>query len=118
MSIQHFTDVERVWHDYQGRGLDLATVAVGPMDNQEKLLQYFKTAAVQGAPQVPIYLLNELTDELAAEVFQKDWEVTVPAAFGYDVQGRVVFMHTGIETDYFPILKQAADQLLSARPIR
>jgi len=106
----YFTDVERIAREYQGRGLDIVTVAVGPMDNQEKLAHYFSAP-----PQVPVYLLKELTDEVSDEVFQKDWEVTVPATFGYDARGQVVFRHTAIVSDYYSVLKRAAEQLLSHR---
>lgn len=106
----HFNDVERLSREYHGRGLDVIGVAVAPMDNKEKLLKYFASQATQ----VPIYLLKNLDDELAEDIFQKDWEVTVPSVFGYDRKGRVQIMLTQIEGDYYAGLKKAAEQLLSS----
>jgi len=108
----HFKDVARLWYEYQGRGLDIVAVAISPMDDKEKLTRYFGATP----PQVPIYLLKELDDELAEDIFQKDWEVTVPSVFGYDVNGRMVVMLTQIDGDYYAGLKKAADGLFAPLP--
>lgn len=104
----HFNDVERLYREYHARGLDVVTVAVSPMDTKEKLLHYFAAAP----PSVPIYLLKKLDDDLAEDIFQKDWEVIVPSIFGYDAKGRVVVMLTQIDGDYYSGLKKAAEQLV------
>lgn len=108
----HFKDVARLSREYQGRGLDIVTVAISPMDDKGKLSRYFAATP----PQVPIYLLKKLDDELAEEIFQKDWEVTVPSVFGYDGKGRMVVMLTQIDGEYYAGLKKAAEQLLASTP--
>lgn len=100
--------VERIQREYAGRGLEVALVSVGPMDNRTKLTRYLLDQQLN----TPAYLLDELTEELAEELFQTDEEIIVPMVLIYDRKGRLIATRTGIEGDYYREIQTAVEKVL------
>jgi hypothetical protein len=102
-------DVDRVYAEYHERGLDVALASISPMDKKDSLSAYLEEHRVRA----PAYLLNALDDELAEQIFLKDWEVIVPSAFFYSRSGRVVAAETDARAMEYSTLKRGAERLLS-----
>jgi cytochrome oxidase Cu insertion factor (SCO1/SenC/PrrC family) len=105
-------DVDKVYAEYHDRGLDVALVSIGPMDNKDSLSAYLEEHRVRA----PAYLLTELDDELAEQILLKDWEVIVPSAFFYSRSGRVVAADTEAAAIEYSSLKRRVERLLSLGP--
>lgn len=104
-------DVQRIYDEDQVRGLDVVIVSINPIDTKEGLSKYLTENKVT----VPAYLLGELDDDLAEDIFKKDWEVTVPAVFFYDKSGKVLFAETEIKNVSFDVLKSDAIKMLRTK---
>jgi hypothetical protein len=102
-------DVDKIYAEYHDRGLDVALVSISPMDNKDSLSAYLEDHSVRA----PAYLLNELDDELAEQIFLKEWEVIVPSAFFYSRSGGVVAAETDAKAIEYSTLKRRAERLLS-----
>ncbi len=104
------SDVERIYDEYQTRGLDVAIISISPIDHKETLSKYLMENKVR----VPAYLLQRLDDELAEDIFKPDWEVIVPSAFFYDVKGHLVSSETELAGISYASLKTDANKLLTS----
>lgn len=106
---ERLEDVIRINNEYRERGLDLALVSISPIVNQASLSRFLTENKI-GAP---AYLLEALEDELAEEIFLRDWEVTVPSVFFYDHRGHLMASETEVKRINYQILKDDAVKLLS-----
>lgn len=106
---ERIADVARIGDEYRARGLEVALVSVGAADDREKVSLFLTEHRINA----PAYLLDDLTDELAEEIFLRDWEVTVPAAFFYDRRGQLVTSETIIGRIGYETLKSDALKLLA-----
>lgn len=102
-------DVQRIYDEDQTRGLDVVVVSINPIDTKESLSKYLSEHKVT----VPAYLLGELDDELAEDIFKREWEVTVPSMFFYDPKGHLIFSETEPSAISYSSLKIHADKLLA-----
>jgi len=87
---QRLADIDRIFLEFKNKGLDVALVAIEPMDEPEELSKYLKDHRIV----TPTYLLNSFEDDLSNDVFLKDWEAIVPSVFFYDRTGHIVFSET------------------------
>lgn len=87
---QRLADIDKLYLEFRNKGLDMALVAIEPMDEPEALSKYLKDHQIV----TPTYLLNTFEDDLSNDVFLKDWEAIVPSVFFYDRKGHLVFSET------------------------
>ncbi len=104
-------DIQRIYDEYRERGLDVVIVSISPIDSKETLSQYLLNNKIR----VPAYLLRELGDDLAEDIFKTDWEVTVPAVFFYDRAGKVICAETDIKNVSYDVLKSDAIKALGIK---
>lgn len=100
--------VERIYHEYAGRGLEVALVSVGPMDNRVKLSRYILDQRLK----IPAYLLDDLTDELGEDVFQTDEEIIVPMVLIYNRKGRLIASRTRLEGKHYRDIQTVVEKVL------
>src|SRR5215831_11028914 len=67
------TDVDTIYAEYHDRGLDVALVSIRPMDNKDSLSAYLEGHNTHA----PVYLLDDLDEDLSEQIFLKDWEAVV-----------------------------------------
>ena|SRR5215472_152703 len=103
-------DVGKIYQEFKGKGLDVALVAIEPMDGTEKLSKYLTDHKIQ----TPTYLLNSFEDDLSNDVFLKDWEAIVPSVFFYDKTGHIVFSETAETHIDYAQLKPRISKALAA----
>lgn len=101
-------DLQRLFEDYQIKGLDVALVSIAPMDDAAKLLDVLRPYNTS----IPIFLLDSLDDDFAEEFFMPDWEPIVPSVFFYNSAG--ILQEAEVEADSinYSSLKRHAEKLL------
>jgi hypothetical protein len=83
-------DIDKIYLEFKNKGLDVALVAIEPMDDTKGLVKYLYDHKIV----TPTYLLNSFEDDLSNDVFLKDWEAIVPSVFFYDRNGHIIFSET------------------------
>jgi len=102
------TDIDKIFLEFKNRGLDVALVAIEPLDETKGLLQYLSDHKIV----TPTYLLNSFEDDLSNDVFLKDWEAIVPSVFFYDRNGHIIFSETDeTHIDYRQLKPRVSDAL-------
>jgi hypothetical protein len=101
-------DIERLFDEYQPRGLDVVLVSIAPMDDPSKL----NDVLGRMTEQIPTFLLDKLDDDFAEEFFLRDWEPVVPSVFFYNPRGKLQYSRTDAESISFRSLQRLADDLL------
>jgi len=101
-------DIERLFDEYQPRGLDVVLVSIAPMDDPSKLTDVLGRMNAQ----IPTFLLDKLDDDFAEEFFLRDWEPVVPSVFLYNPRGKLQYSRTNAESISFRSLQRLAEDLL------
>ncbi|HKV38687.1 MAG TPA: redoxin domain-containing protein [Blastocatellia bacterium] len=84
--VERLQDVQRIYDELGSKGLDVVIVSIRPMDDDAKLADCLRASRIH----LPVFILSELTDDMAEEFFLPDWEAVVPSVFVYDRAGHLV----------------------------
>jgi hypothetical protein len=109
---ERLADIDKIYLEFKNKGLDVALVAIEPMDDTKELSKYLSEHKIV----TPTYLLNSFEEDLSNDVFLKDWEAIVPSVFFYDRNGRIIFSETNeTHIDYKQLKSRVSEALAKSK---